>query len=556
MDLICYLQPGWAPLIRPAPATRAWMDATPESFAYRCLPLNIANAHGWEVLSPCSFDAVWNGGSGTDAVTIATEKDCTPHRAPVSLFGQGILTFHIEGILRTPPGWNLWVGGSPNRQKDGIQPLSGIIETDWSPFTFTMNWRFTRPNHAIRFEASEPICFLFPVERAAIEAFEPKFSPLSADPEIKSQFEAWSRARDTFHRQVERDPPRTPSERWQKHYYRGVDVDGRSHIADHRSKLRLKDFDRSLAPDVPLPPADDAKVGDSPPAISAREAGDVAGLRLALKKREWLIQTLERQRDLAPITAVIERRSGLGREEFLERYYAVNRPVIMEGELADWPALSRWTPQYLKAQVGARRIEFQCDRAADPRFERNMDAHRSEASFDEFMDRILAADGNDIYITAYNAQRNREALKVLDRDAGSLDKFLVRSAPSEGMMWIGPAGTFTPLHHDLTNNLLCQIVGRKRLKIAPPSETGKLSNDHHVYSALGDLEGADAANHPGLDGLRAYDVLLQPGDVLFMPVGWWHQVRSLDFSVTLTYTNFLWRNDAHVSYPAEPQGVR
>ena len=47
MDLICYIHPSWRPLIRPAEATREWMTDSPESFAYRCLPLNIANAHGW-----------------------------------------------------------------------------------------------------------------------------------------------------------------------------------------------------------------------------------------------------------------------------------------------------------------------------------------------------------------------------------------------------------------------------------------------------------------------------------------------------------------------------
>ena len=162
MNLICYLHPEWAPLIRPAPATRAWMDETPESFAYRCLPLNIANAHGWEVLSPCAFDAIWTGENGTDALTIRPAAGTKPERCPVSLFGHGIVTFHIEGIFRTPQGWSLWVGGSPNRAKDGIAPLTGIVETDWSPFTFTMNWRFTRANHWIHVDAMEPICFLFP----------------------------------------------------------------------------------------------------------------------------------------------------------------------------------------------------------------------------------------------------------------------------------------------------------------------------------------------------------------------------------------------------------
>ena len=137
------------------------MTETPEAFAYRCLPLNIANAHGWEVLSPCTFDARWWGGTATDQVEIKLMSDSDPRIAPVSLFGQGILTFHIAGLFRTPPGWNLWVGGSPNRPKENIYPLTGVVETDWAPYTFTMNWRFTRRYRWVRFEAREPICFSF-----------------------------------------------------------------------------------------------------------------------------------------------------------------------------------------------------------------------------------------------------------------------------------------------------------------------------------------------------------------------------------------------------------
>ena len=62
MKLSCYaLKPD--PLtIRPAPLTRPWMDRITDNHAYRCLPLNIANSHGWEVLSPCAFTATWSGG--------------------------------------------------------------------------------------------------------------------------------------------------------------------------------------------------------------------------------------------------------------------------------------------------------------------------------------------------------------------------------------------------------------------------------------------------------------------------------------------------------------
>lgn len=556
MELTCYLHPGWKPLIRPAPMRRDWMDRTPESFAYRCLPLNIANAHGWEVLSPCAFSAIWNGNADTGGITILPEPGQPSEQLPVSLFGQGVITFHIEGIFRTPPGWNLWIGGSPNRAKDGISALTGIIETDWSPFTFTMNWRFTRAGHHVHFNALEPICFLFPVERAAIEGFAPRFEPLDADPATMERFQAWSRERDSFHQRITANPPLKPGDRWQKHYYRGMDVAGRSMVADHRTKLHLPRFDASRAPGLPVAPDEDAAwrqpatQGSELPA--GQDHGEAAALRLALAKRHWLLETIERQRDLVPRLVAIDRVAGLSREAFLEHYYAVNRPVILTGEMTDWPALARWTPDYLKTAIGERVVEFQDERALDERFERNKDAHRREASFDVFMKRILQPGaGNNTYITAYNSARNAQAFSVLHADMGYLDKFLDRHAAApHGMMWIGPAGTVTSLHHDLTNNFIAQIVGRKRIRLAPASEVGKLYNHQHVFSEIPDLDELDLGRHPGLNGLRSYEILLEPGEILFMPIGWWHQVKSIDFSVTITFTNFLWQNDASAGYPA------
>jgi Family of unknown function (DUF6065) len=242
MDFLCYLQRGWKPCIRPAEPTRQWMDATPEAFAYRCLPLNIANAHGWEILCPCTFEACWHGGSATEDVAVRLPPDADPDTAPVSLFGQAVLTFHIMGLFRTPPGWNLWVSGSPNRPKDGIYPLAGVIETDWSPYTFTMNWRFLRRNHWVRFERDEPIAFIFPVQRNALELMQPKLVPLEANPSLLAAFTAWSQSRTAFQAVVSKDPPASGSAKWQKRYYRGVDMDERPGVGDHRTKLRLKPF--------------------------------------------------------------------------------------------------------------------------------------------------------------------------------------------------------------------------------------------------------------------------------------------------------------------------
>jgi hypothetical protein len=160
----------------------------------------------------------------------------------VSLFGQGVLTFHVEALFRTPPGWDLWVGGSPNEVKPGIMPLTGVVEADWSPYTFTMNWKFTRRNHWVSFTRNEPICFVFPVPRDALERMRPKFVRLAEDSDLAGQFREWSQSRDAFHAKMADGCPRAPAEKWQKRYYRGITMRSAKPAPGHRTKLRLKPF--------------------------------------------------------------------------------------------------------------------------------------------------------------------------------------------------------------------------------------------------------------------------------------------------------------------------
>ena len=550
MDLICYLHPAWRPLIRPALHTRAWMDATPEAFAYRCLPLNIANAHGWELLSPCGFEAEWKGGSAADEVVIRLDSGADPAHGPVALFGQGVLTFHVEAIFRTPESWNLWISGPPNQGKDGIAPLTGVIETDWSPYTFTMNWRFTRPGQVIRFEAGEPFCFLFPIQRGALDAFVPRLQPLSDAPELERRFMDWSRSRDAFHEKMKTASDVAPADKWQKHYYRGEDPAGERISSRHQTKLRLKPFDARRAPG---PQAEALAQAAAYPQIadaSPRTPEVDAQARLDLRKREWLLEAMERQRQLSAQAAGIPRHDRVDGQIFLDQFYAPGRPVVLTEQIADWPALAKWTPDYLKQAVGPVPIEFQGGRDADPLFERNKDAHRQIQPFDAFIDQIVQAPGNDAYLTAYNSERNAAALAPLARDIGALEEILTREASHpDGMMWIGPAGSWTPLHHDLTNNLIVQLVGRKRLVLAPAAYAGRLYNRQHVFSEVQDLESFDAGRFADLGGVHVYELTLDPGEALFVPLGWWHQARALDFSVTLTFTNFRWPNDASQGYP-------
>jgi hypothetical protein len=82
-------------------------------------------------------------------------EDTFPAGFAESQFGSGILTFNPLLIIRPPPGHDLWVSGPVNRFKDAIQPMSALIEADWMPFTFSMNWQITRADTTITFEKGE-----------------------------------------------------------------------------------------------------------------------------------------------------------------------------------------------------------------------------------------------------------------------------------------------------------------------------------------------------------------------------------------------------------------
>ena len=241
MRLICYPTSGEPPKLIPAPMEREWMDRTNSGFAYRCLPLNIANAHGWEIFCASSFTTAWNGSNDIDAVTVIPEPGTKA--IALSHFGHGILTFHVPCIFRTEPGYDLWTQGPVNLPKDGIAPLTGVIETDWAPYTFTMNWKFTRPGLALRFEQGEPFCHVFPVKRGLLEEMEPQVRPIAEDPSLKRQLETWTANRSRFNAELKTPGSEAQAQRWQKGYYRGVDIDNApAPIDDHHTRLRLRPF--------------------------------------------------------------------------------------------------------------------------------------------------------------------------------------------------------------------------------------------------------------------------------------------------------------------------
>ena len=242
-----------------APVGRQWMDDTDQRFAYRCLPLAIANQAGWFIHNSTTVTAVWDGGPGRkslqvevgapaaggwsftiDSLTLTAESAPADVRL-LSHFGSGILTFSIPLLFRTPPGINLWVKGPTNYFKDGAAPLEGIVETDWLPASFTMNWKLTRPNHPVRFEPGEPICMIVPMPRGLLESLDPIRKPLSAEPQLTREYQEWFQNRTQFLTDLAAGRPEARRQGWQKEYTKGLTPLGEQ-AHEHQTRLDLREF--------------------------------------------------------------------------------------------------------------------------------------------------------------------------------------------------------------------------------------------------------------------------------------------------------------------------
>ena len=203
-----------------------------------------------------------------------------------------------------------------------------------------------------------------------------------------------------------------------------------------------------------------------------------------LKKRDWQLALYRKCNRLHPESAAIEYRHRLSRDQFLREYYSTNRPVIITGMMDDWPAMRKWNLDYFAEKFGDREVEVQMGRTAGANYETEQEKFMTRIRFGDFVEKVrTAGETNDFYLTAKNNSSNRKMLPELWDDIVQIPEYLAKDNPG-GFFWMGPAGTVTPFHHDLTNNFMAQVIGRKRLKIAPSWDMSLMLNYLHCFSRI------------------------------------------------------------------------
>jgi len=226
----------------PAARTRDWMDKTPGAFAYHCLPLVMANSLGWFVINDVPCEMEWDGTDAPSGLQIWPTEEITDIQKffmPSSHFGSGVVTFHIEFLFKTEAKICMLTKGPANMPKHGIQALEGVIETDWLPYPFTMNWKMTAKNTKVRFERGEPIAQVFPYPTDVIDSIEPEILTLSMDtnPELFLKHEDYRKKRTVFNEKFKYDGAKR-----QKYYVRGEDSMGDKYPENHKTDWKTKNF--------------------------------------------------------------------------------------------------------------------------------------------------------------------------------------------------------------------------------------------------------------------------------------------------------------------------
>jgi hypothetical protein len=229
----------------------------------------------------------------------------------------------------------------------------------------------------------------------------------------------------------------------------------------------------------------------------------------------------EAARQLPPIPEV-PRAGRMDAAAFLERA-AQGLPFLMPGLARHWP-LATFTPQTLRERFAAMPVRARVGDYVNTAFA--ADRAMRDMSMLEYLDLAAAgAEGLPPYLG------NLE-LRELNRFCHWPAWF---TRPGPPRFWLGPAGTVTPLHADYDDNLFVQIWGSKRIFLAPPHHDAFLypvEANALLFGSPFDPEAPDFERFPLARQAALLELVVEPGDMLYVPAGWYHQVRSLSFSLS------------------------
>lgn len=272
-----------------------------------------------------------------------------------------------------------------------------------------------------------------------------------------------------------------------------------------------------------LPPRPPAQFSSPEAALARKQAREdkdaqVRGVTSIDAMREAIKQAA---RDLPAITEV-PRLTMLDAAAFRARA-ALGLPFLMRGLVQRWP-LSKLEPEVLREQFSHVPVRARVGDYINTAFA--ADRAMQDMSMGQYLD--LVAEGK-YALPPYLGNLELRELNRLCHWPTYFDKM------GPPRFWVGPGGTVTPLHCDYDDNIFAQVWGRKRIFLSPPHHDVFLYPSEAnaiLFGSPFDPEAPDFERFPLARQASMIECIVEPGDMLYVPAGWYHQVRALTFSLS------------------------
>lgn len=248
--------------------------------------------------------------------------------------------------------------------------------------------------------------------------------------------------------------------------------------------------------------------------------------------------------NLTPIDIV----NDISKADFEKHYLNSRKPLIIKGMAKKWPAYEKWNLDYMKTVVGDKTVPLYDSSKADP--SKPINASAAEMKFEDYIE-LIKTTPTDLRIFLFDPIK--QAPKLLDdyRAPKDLMGGFLDSYPN---MFFGGKGSVTFLHYDidLAHIFHTHFNGRKHVILFENKWKERLYQIPYATYALEDydVERPDFEKFPALKGVQGVEAFLEHGDTLFMPTGYWHWMKYLDgsFSISLRAWDKSWAVKAKSLY--------
>jgi hypothetical protein len=259
----------------------------------------------------------------------------------------------------------------------------------------------------------------------------------------------------------------------------------------------------------------------------------------------------------------IDRRDGLAYDEFVHDYAEKHRPVIISNAFPQWKALKTWTPDYLKARVGFRKVLVDGQEVTLAEHLDNCVASTPEQpsaymreqvirwvlpelaeDLEPFCEYALPNWLRGTYPVVGGLLNRASEVELFIGGAGA--RLLRRAAEMEGGAGYAQAGSkgvsgFADLHYDPTALpvMLFQVYGEKEWVLFSPSDTPYMYADGTRLSKVPNPDSPDLARFPLFAKAKPIRFIQHPGEAVYLPAFWWHatRMRTLSIAVSSTFAN-------------------